>query len=80
MKIVKITMVVLLVSAFLLTGCGSKPQAVSKDQFDQARVDAETEEARVAELQEVRNNLAEEVTSKEAKIEALLEIEKGWRQ
>jgi len=80
MKIVKIMMVVLLVSAFLFTACGSKPQAVAKDQFDQARLDAEREEARVAELRSVRDNLANDVTFKEAKIEALLEIEKDWRQ
>jgi len=80
MKIIRIMMVVLLFSALLFTACGSKPQVVSKDQFDQARLDAENEEARVAELRATRDSLQEDVTYKEAKKEALLEIEKDWKK
>ena len=71
----KIILVVLIGSLFLLAACGPKPPSIAKQDFDDAKLQAETIEFKVSALRNTKNELETEFNAKTAKLEVLLELE-----
>ena len=71
----KIILVVLVGSLFLLAACGPKPPSISKQNFDEAKVQAEAIEVKVGALRSTKTELENEFNAKTAKLEVLLELE-----
>ena len=77
MRIMKrIILVTIVGAAFLLVACGPKPPSISKQNFDGAKMQAESIEMRVSALRSTKSQLETELTAKTAKLEVLLEMEK----
>ena len=71
----KIILVVLVGSLFLLAACGPKPPSIAKQEFDDARLQAEAIETKVSGLRNTKNQLETEFNEKTAKLEVLFELE-----
>ncbi|MCL1827623.1 MAG: hypothetical protein FWG20_06215 [Candidatus Cloacimonetes bacterium] len=77
MRVLKrIILVAILGLSFLLVACGPKPPTITKQNWDTAKNEADSIDARVTGLRAQKSRLEAELNAKTAKLEALLEMEK----
>lgn len=78
MKVIKkMAIITVLTSALAFTACTPPPPPVSKSQLTAAEQEAIEQETITARLQQEKSQLEAELRSKQAKLQALKDMEKG---
>lgn len=72
----KLLVIAVVCFAVLYSGCCVLPQTVSRDKYQQAKYETETEEARVALLEQEKSELEAAIRAQEELIQVLREMER----